>query len=83
MPSLSELAAERRAKIDAFAYDLYDEPAAFDISELNKAIEKTPIESRADALSAIDIVRDEIDPSHHLTVAMVGALRSYIEASDI
>ena len=82
MSTLSELVAERRAKIDAFAYDLYDEPAVYDISELNGAIEKTPIVSKADALAALDLVRDETDPTLRLSVAMVAALRRYIEAGD-
>ena len=82
MPTLSELAAERRAKIDAFSYDLYDEPAVYDISELNGAIEKAPITSKEDALAALDLIRDETDPTLRLSIAMVAALRSYIEASD-
>ena len=81
MPTLSELAAERRAKIDAFTYDLYDEPAVYDISDLNDAIQKAPVSSKADALAALDLIRDQTDPAQHLSVALVGALRKYIEAT--
>ncbi|MGI8724634.1 MAG: hypothetical protein ACR2J1_04605 [Methyloceanibacter sp.] len=49
---------------------------------LNGAIEKTPIASKADALAALDLIRDETDPALRLSVAMVAALRSYIEVSD-
>ena len=82
MPTLSELAAERRAKIDAFSYDLHDEPAVYDISEPNDALQKAPVSSKSDALAALELIRDQTDPTQQLSVAMIGALRRYIEASD-
>jgi hypothetical protein len=51
MPTLAELINERRAKIDAFDYDLYDGRADLDISGLRHAIERTPVNS--DALAAL------------------------------
>ena len=38
MPTLAELINERRAKIDAFDYDLYDGRADLDISGLRHAM---------------------------------------------
>jgi hypothetical protein len=46
------------------------------ISGVNDAIERTPIASKADALAALDLIRDEtIQPGHHLVGSMVAALR--------
>ena len=46
----------------------------------NDAIEQTPIVSKADALAALDLIRGEtIQPQHHLVVAMIAALRGFIE----
>jgi hypothetical protein len=50
---------EHRAKIDAFDYDFYDGRADLDISGLRHAIERTPVNSKADALAALDLIRDE------------------------
>lgn len=52
MPTLDELIMERRAKIDAFDYDRYDGRADLDVSALRRAIENTPVLSKADALAA-------------------------------
>ena len=46
----------------------------------NDAIEQTPIVSKADALAALDLIRDEtIQPQHHLVISMIAALRGFIE----
>jgi hypothetical protein len=77
--TLAELIAERRAKIEVFETDT--RVSAFhDISEVNDLIERTPIVSKADALAALDLIRDEtIEPGHHLVIVMITALRRYIE----
>lgn len=80
MPTLAELINERRAKIDAFDYDLYDGRADIDISGLRLAIESTPVNSKADALTALDLIRDEAKKREpDLIIKMVIALRKYIE----
>jgi len=77
--TLAELIAERRAKIEAFERDLYGH-AEHNISGVKDAIEQTPIASKADALAALDLIRDEtIQPGHHLVMSMIVALRRYIE----
>jgi hypothetical protein len=76
---LAELIAERRAKIEAFETNTRVN-AFHDISQVNDLIERTPIASKADALAALDLIRDEtIQPQHHLVVSMIAALRRYIE----
>ena len=73
--TLAELIAERRAKIEAFYADLSGH-GHHDIGDVNDAIEQTPIVSKADALAALDLIRDEtIQPGHHLVGSMVAALR--------
>lgn len=80
MPTLAELINERRAKIDAFDYDLYDGRADLDISGLRHAIEGTPVNSKADALAALDLIRDEAKKREpDLIIQMVIALRKYVE----
>jgi hypothetical protein len=77
--TLADLIADRRAKIEAFETDTR-ENAFHDISEVNDLIARTPIASKADALAALDLIRDETSqPGHHLVIAMIAALRSYIE----
>ncbi len=77
--TLAQLISERRDKIEAFETDT--RVSAFhDISEVNDLIEQTPIASKADALAALDLIQDEtIQPQHHLVLAMLVALRGYIE----
>jgi hypothetical protein len=80
MPTLAELINERRAKIDAFDYDLYDGRADLDFSGLRHAIERTPVSSKADALAALDLIRDEAKKREpDLIIQMVIALRKYVE----
>ena len=80
MPTLAELIDERRAKIDAFDYDLYDGRADLDISGLRHAIETTPVNSKTDALAALDLIRDEAKKREpDLIIQMVIALRKYVE----
>lgn len=81
MPTLAELINERRTKIDAFDYDLYDGRADLDISGLRHAIERPPVSSKADALAALDLIRDEAKKREpDLIIQMVIALRKYLEA---
>jgi hypothetical protein len=71
---------ERRARIDAFDYDLYDGRADLDISGLRHAIERRPVNSKADALAALDLIRDEAKKREpDLIIQMVIALRKYVE----
>jgi hypothetical protein len=80
MPTLAELINERRAKIDAFHYELYDGRADLDISGLRRAIERTPVNSKADALAALDLILDEAKKREpDLIIQMVIALRKYVE----
>ena len=62
MASFAELVAERRARIDAFNANPSDALNAFkdlDLSGFTDALERTPIVSKADALAALDLIRDE------------------------
>jgi hypothetical protein len=73
--TLAQLISERRAKIEAFERDIHGH-AEHNISGVNDAIERTPIASKADALAALDLIRDEtIQPGHHLVIAMIAALK--------
>ena len=54
MPTLAKLIIERRAKFDAFDYDLYDGKIDLDVSALHRAIQSTPVLSKVDALAALD-----------------------------
>ena len=77
--TLADLIAERRAKIEAFETDTRV-TAFHDISGINDLIEQTPIASKADAHAALDLIRDEtMQPAHHLVIAMIAALRGFIE----
>jgi hypothetical protein len=77
--TLAELIAQRRAAIAAFEEDLYGQ-AVHDISNLNEAIERTPITSKADALAALDlIVAETIQPGHQLVTSIVTELRRYLD----
>ena len=68
--TLAQLIAERRAKIEAFVTDTAT-TRSHDISEVNDRIEQTPIASKANALAAPDLIRDEtIQPAHHLVIAI-------------
>ena len=68
--TLAKSISQRRAEIEAFETDTRDN-AVHDISEINDLIERTPIASKADALAALDLIRDEtIQPGHHLVTAM-------------
>ena len=67
--TLAKLISQRRAEIEAFETETRDN-AVHDISEINVLIERTPIASKADALAALDLIRDETQPGHHLVVAM-------------
>jgi len=60
MPTLAELMEERRAKFDAFDYDLYDGNADLDVSALPRAIQSTPVISKVDALAALDLIGEEV-----------------------
>jgi hypothetical protein len=84
--TLAELAAQRRAKLDALNAATPGHLGAFetlDLSALNDAIERTPIASKADALAALDVIHDEAaeEPDQHLIISMVVALRSYLVAA--
>jgi hypothetical protein len=80
MPTLTELINERRAKIDAFDYDLYDGRADLDISGLRQAIERTAVNSKADALAALDLIHEEAkNREPDLIIKMVIALRKFVE----
>lgn len=80
--TLSELVAERRARIDVFNAHPPEEMYAFeagpDISQLGDDIQRTPIRSQDDALAALDLIASEIEPERHLAVSMVAALRKYL-----
>ena len=84
MPTLTELISERRAAIEAFDHDVYG-PEQHDIIALNHAIERTPIASKADALSALDLIMaetcSELEHLHHLVVSLIAALRRYVETT--
>jgi len=84
MPTLTELVAMRRAKIEAFKAatpDHLERFQKFDISPLNDAIERTPVASKADALAALDLIRDEAaEEEQDLVLSMVSALRKYLAA---
>ena len=82
MPSLAELATERREKLKKFNYDLYDQAAQFDVTQLNDWIEKTPVISDEDAFAALDIILEHIESGQHLAVAMVIAVRKYLERGE-
>jgi hypothetical protein len=80
MSTLAELIKERRAKIDAFDYELYDGRADLDISGLRHAIERTPVNSKADALAALDLIHEEAkNREPDLIIKMVIALRKFVE----
>ena len=79
--TLAELVSQRRARIDSFnANPPNDEFEAFDISVMGDTIERTPIGSKADALAALGLIRDEaVEPGQHLIHHVAMALRRYIE----
>ena len=78
MPTLAELIMERRAKFDAFDYDLYDGNADLDTSALRRAIQSTPV--LFDALAALDLIGEEATKKEpELIISMVIALRNYVE----
>lgn len=80
MPTLADLIMQRRAKIDAFDYDLYDGTADLDLSGLRRAIEKTPVLSKVDALAALDFILEEVTKREpDLVIPMLIALRKYVE----
>lgn len=84
MTTLAALIAERRARIESFERDtrdnaVHDICAVHNICDVNDKIERTPIVSKADALAALELIRDDILLGQHMTVAMVAALRAYIE----
>jgi hypothetical protein len=84
--TLAELAAQRRAKLDALKAATPDHLAAFetfDLSALNDAIKCTPIASKTDALAALDVIYDEVaeEPGQHLIISMVAGLKSYLAAA--
>lgn len=80
MLTLAELIKERRAKFDAFDYDLYDGKADLDVSALRRAIQSTPVLSKVDALAALDLICEEVTKKEpDLIISMVIALRKYVE----
>ena len=80
MPTLAELIMKRRAKIDAFDYDLYNGKADLDVSALRRAIESSPVLSKVDALAALDLIGEEVTKKEpDLIISMVIALRKYVE----
>ena len=80
MATLTELIAERRAALKAFESDIYGQ-GEHDISTLNDAIERTVIISQGDALAALDLILAEtIQPDNQLVVALIGAVRRFIES---
>jgi len=85
MSPLTELVTQRRAKLDALNAATPDHLEAFetlDLSSLNDAIERAPITSKADALAALDLIRDEAaEEGQHLTISMVAALRNYLAST--
>ena len=79
MPTLAELASERRTKLKAFSNDIYDQSASFDVSQLNEWITKTPVISKQDAFAALDIILEQIDTDQRLAISMVTALRNFLD----
>jgi hypothetical protein len=80
MPTLAELIIERRAKFEAFDYDLYDGKTDLDVSALRRAIQSTPVLSKVDALAALDLIGEEATKKEpELISSMVIALRKYVE----
>jgi len=80
MPTLAELIMERRAKFDAFDYDLYNGHTDLDTSALRLAIQSTPVLSKVDALAALDLIGEEAtNKEPELMISMVIALRKYVE----
>jgi hypothetical protein len=80
MPTLAELITQRRAKFDAFDYDLYVGNAELDMSALRRAIQSTPVLSKVDALAALDLIGEEATKKEpQLVISMVTALRNYLE----
>ena len=74
MRTLAELIMERRAKFDAFDYDLYDGNTDFDMSTLRHAIQSTPVLSKVDALAALDLIGEEATKREpELIISMVMA----------
>ena len=70
---------ERRAKFDAFDYDLYDGNADLDMSALRRAIQSTPVLSKVDAIAALDFGEEATKKEPELIISMVMALRNYVE----
>ena len=79
MPSLAELASERRTKLKQFANDIYDQSASFDVSQLNEWIAKAPVTSKQDAFAALDIILEQIDSDQALAMSMVTAIRDFLD----
>ena len=78
MPTLAELATERRAKLKEFSNDIYDQSASFDVSQLNEWITKAPVTCKEDAFAALDIILEHIDSEQPLAISMVTALRNFV-----
>jgi hypothetical protein len=56
--TVAEIVAARRAKIDEFDADPSDKD--FDLSPFTDALEHTPIKTKADALAALEVIREGV-----------------------
>jgi hypothetical protein len=79
MPTLAELASERRAKLKEFSNDIYDQSATFDVSQLNDWIAEASVTSKEDAFAALDIIIEQIASDQSLAIAMATALRNFLD----
>ena len=76
--SVAEIVAARRAAIEKFDADPSDKN--FDLSPFTDALEHTPIKTKADALAALELIREGIlTGGTHLPIVMCQALTRYIE----
>src|SRR5262249_21046698 len=76
--SVAEIVAARRAVIEKFDADPSDKN--FDLSPFTDGLEHTPIKTKADALAALELIREGIlTGGTHLPIVMCQALTRYIE----
>jgi hypothetical protein len=66
MPTLAELASERRAKLKEFSNDIYDQSATFDVSQLNDWIAEASVTSKEDAFAASILLSSRLPATNHL-----------------
>ena len=69
-----EIAAARRE------FDANPSDKSFDLSPFTDALEHTPINTKADALAALELIHEWLSTgASHLAIVMCQALRRYIE----